>query len=84
MGRAFRAVWRSLEELFGTILAYSVDIVFVKAFYRHERIVLMDFNAFWTSKNEHFAWEGSQKSNFQRDGFLMLMENASGLFEGKF
>ena len=32
----------------------------------------MDFEAFWNSKNEHFAWAVLKKSNFRSDGYLML------------
>ena len=65
LGDHFGGFWRPLGELIGIILAFFSDVGVAIHLYMLGKWILMDFESFWRSKNEHFAWEVSKNQNFE-------------------
>ena len=82
IGDHFGSFWTLLGELIGIILASFSDVGAPIHFYMLGRWILMGFESFWRSKNEHFAWEVLKKSNFRSDGWLMPTRTDFGLILG--
>ena len=59
--------------VFGLIFAFFFDILCAILFYKLRKRNLMDFETLLKSKNEHFAYEGLQKSKFRIDEYQMLI-----------